>query len=271
MVIFVTMNKIFLLSLSLAATLCLGTTRAQTEVFNEDFQGGIPSTWTILDLDSLTPHPNVSQYDTAWIATEDPDSLEDIVAGATSYFEPAGQANRWLITPQINLGAYGNILYWNAKTHDASFEDSYLVLISTTGVNPEDFTDTVGIYAFENAYWTERSINLSDSGYVSENVHVAFVLVSEDAYILYLDDVKMDVDDPVGLLAQEKNHRIAFGEESINFIGITPEKVDLYDLTGREITLEKVVDSTFKTDHKGTAILRYEINGEIYSRRLILD
>ncbi|MCH2225960.1 MAG: choice-of-anchor J domain-containing protein, partial [Crocinitomicaceae bacterium] len=174
---------------------------AQTEVYNEDFQAGIPVDFTIVDNDGLTPDPSVIEYTDAWIHTVDPDdvSTTDSVMSSTSYFSPAGQANRWMITPSITLGSFGNTLFWEGKSHDASFPDDYLVLISTTDTQISSFSDTVSYTLQEWATWTQHEINLSDYGFNGETIYVAFVNRTNDGFKLYIDDIRVEIDDPASI------------------------------------------------------------------------
>ena len=104
-------------------------TFAQTTIISEDFQSGIPVSFSIVDNDGLTPNSAVAEYTSAWISIADPEDNMNMVAGSTSFFEPVGEADRWLITPLLVLGNYGNSISWDAKSHDASFPDDYLVLV----------------------------------------------------------------------------------------------------------------------------------------------
>lgn len=174
------------------------TGTAQTVVYTEDFQSGIPVNYTLIDNDGLTVDPMVSEFSDAWISLEDPDNAGDFVVGSTSFFAPVGVADRWLITPQISLGAYGNILYWNARSHDASFPDSYQVLISTTGTDIASFDTLKTIYS-ELATWNARTLNLSDSGYNNVSVYLAFRNMTNDGFKLYLDDISIEIEDPAGV------------------------------------------------------------------------
>lgn len=189
------MNRILL-------ALLLGTTvnaTAQTSVYSEDFQNGLPVSYTIVDNDMQTPDASTSDFTDAWIELVDPDNPMDTIVGSTSYFSPIGRADRWLITPPIALGAFGNILKWEAKSHDASYLDGYDVYISVTDTDLTSFIDTLGAVTFENAAWTSREINLSDAGYNNQTVHIAFVNRTYDGFKLYLDDIEMVIEDPVGV------------------------------------------------------------------------
>jgi hypothetical protein len=173
---------------------------AQTNLLQTDFETGIPLNFTLIDNDNNTPDPLVSEYIDAWIILPDPENPEDTVASSTSYFTPTGTANRWLITPSLSLGAYGNFFSWKAKSQDASFPDDYLVLVSTTDLEMASFTDTIGLIQEENAEWTTRQVDLSAAGYDNQTIHIAFVLNTEDGYKLYLNDLLAWKEDPANTL-----------------------------------------------------------------------
>lgn len=188
---------------SLFSVLLLSSSFAisQTTVLFEDFQSGIPATWEIRDLDGQIPDATVSEYTAGYISKIDPDDTTNVnlTASSTSYFSPVGTANRWLITSPIVLGAYGNTFEWRAKSHDASYPETYLVLVSTTDKLEASFTDTLGYVIQEDADWITRSANLSANGYDNDTIYVAFILQTGDGFKFYLDDVKASKEDPVGL------------------------------------------------------------------------
>ncbi len=187
-----------LLSVSLLALIFSISSRAQQIILNESFNSGIPSNWSIIDGDQFTVHPSVAEFQPAWIGLIDPFNVENKIAGSTSYFEPEGKAYRFLVTPQLNLGSYGNILSWRSMSHDPSFPDWIMVLVSKTGNSLADFTDTLFRLNNEFPYWTERSINLSDSGLVDMNVYLAFVNHTNQGFKLYVDDIKVEINNPLG-------------------------------------------------------------------------
>ncbi|MBM3424985.1 MAG: T9SS type A sorting domain-containing protein [Bacteroidetes bacterium] len=162
-----------------------------TVIFTEDFESGIPANFTLLNLDQNTPHPLVAEYTDAWIAITDPNDSTDTIAAATSYFSLPDTANRWLITPPILLGAFGNYLTWESKSQDASYLDSYLVLLSTTDAQASSFTDTIAFVVGENFEWTFREVDLTTQGYDNQTVLIAFVLRSFDAYKLYINHLEI--------------------------------------------------------------------------------
>ncbi len=195
MITFAAMRFYILILLLFIGTVSL----AQTDVLLTDFQNGIPLDYTIVDNDGETPDPSVSEYTAAWISLVDPENALDTVAAATSFFSPTGTADRWLITPPLSLGNYGNFIEWQAKSQDASYADDYLVLVSTTDDQLTSFTDTIGYVIQENPEWTSRTVDLSEAGYNGQTIYVAFRLITTDGFKLYLDDIHAWKNDPVGL------------------------------------------------------------------------
>ncbi|MDG1333510.1 MAG: choice-of-anchor J domain-containing protein [Crocinitomicaceae bacterium] len=175
------------------------TATSQTEIFNEDFQTGAPTAFTIVDNDGFTPNAATAQFTEAWTRLPDPLDTADTVMGSTSYFEPVGTADRWLITPAIALSSFGNFFYWEARSHDPSFPDDYKVLVSTTDTQLASFTDTIALIEEEFGSWFQREVDLSALGYDNETIHVAFVNTTNDGFALYVDDIRAVIEDPVGI------------------------------------------------------------------------
>ena len=172
---------------------------AQTEIYNEDFQSGLPLSYLIVDNDGFMPASSVIEYTEAWVMVTDPDDSNDTIMGSTSYFTPSGQADRWMITPAITLGTYGNIAYWEAKSHDASFPDDYYVLVSTTDNQLSSFTDTLIHVNGELATWNSREANISDLGINDQTIYLAFVNRTDDGFKLYIDDIRVEMEHSSGL------------------------------------------------------------------------
>jgi len=212
-------------------------TYAQITILNTDFQEGIPSNFTLVDNDSNTPNTQVSEFTAAWISYNDPDSTENLVAASTSFFTPFDTASRWLITPALQLGAFGNYLSWNAKSHDPSFPDDYLVLVSTTGTEISNFTDTIGFVEEENFEWTNRSVNLSAEGYNNQTIYVAFVNITFDGFKLYIDDINATKEDPVGLNELTELETLIYPNPFRSELNIQSKeafsKIQLFDLQGK--------------------------------------
>jgi hypothetical protein len=199
------MNRLIILSCLISFS-----SLAQTTLLETNFQAGIPSNYTIVDNDGLTPAAGVSEYTNAWITITDPSDSANKIAASTSFFQPTGKANRWLITPALPLGAYGNFITWKARSQDASFPDSYVTLISTSDKQLTSFTDTISSIQGENVDWTTRTVNLSAKNFNNDTIYIAFVNRSDNAFKLYLDDIKVWKEDPLSVqsLDNESNFTV---------------------------------------------------------------
>ena len=235
--------KIPALIILLISSLMCSNAIAQLTVFETDFQSGIPASMTIVDNDLNTPNTEVSEYNAAWICIPDPANIMDSVAASTSWFETPDTADRWIITPALALGAFGNVINWNAMSQDASFPDDYYVLASTTDANLSSFTDTLGYIQGENFEWTERTVDLSTEGYDNLTIYIAFVLRTYDGFKLYLDDISVIKEDNSGISEIIEYQVQVYPnpcQEYVNIQSQLPiEQICIYDMTG-----QKVIEST---------------------------
>ncbi len=253
----------------LTSTLAIG----QTVIFTEDFESGIPATWGIRNVDGFTPDASVSEYTDAYISKMDPDDSMNLTASSTSFFSPVGEANRWLITQPIVLGGYGNSFQWKAKSHDPSYPETYLVLVSTTDTLMASFTDTLGFVVQENEDWTTRTVDLSALGYDNQTVYVAFILQTDDGFKFYLDDVTASKEDPVGLVEEiivqlSMKTLDANGLFEINS-DLSFDRVIVYHETGSVVltTTEKRID--LRSAKSGMYFLQAVIGNQLFLSKLI--
>lgn len=216
-----------------------------TIIYSTDFQQGIPANFTLVDNDGNTPNDQVAEYNQAWICVVDPENTMDSVAASTSYFTPADTANRWMITPAISLDLYGNYLSWEAKSQDASYPDSYMVLLSTTDTQISSFTDTLANIGSESFEWTSREIDLTTLGYDNQTVYFAFVLKTYDGFKLYVDDIQVRSLDDTYLIENEINPLIAYpnpATDIVHFQGVSSNsKIIVYAING--VKMYEGVDS----------------------------
>ena len=89
-------------------------------------------------------------------------------------------ADNWLISPAVELG--GVLKFFAAAS--TQFPDSYEVLLSTTGTDIADFTVTLQAMATA----TSGDVTIDLSAYAGQTGHIAFHHVSEDCYLLAIDD-----------------------------------------------------------------------------------
>lgn len=159
-------------------------------IFSENFNGGNSfQNWTLINADNRVPATAVAFVNDAWVIT--PDSTNgDSAAISTSWYTPAGAADDYMITPAIYLNA-GSVLSFQAYAPDASFPDGYEVRISNTTPTVSGLLANPALLtvAAENSVWTDRNIDLS--AYGTDTVYLAWRNVSNDMYVLIVDNIKV--------------------------------------------------------------------------------
>lgn len=176
------------------------SSNAQTVLLNEKFDNGIPAAWSINNADGLTPHSQVAFVNNAWVGFI---NSFDTCAVSTSYYivdsNQVSQASDYLITPKLSLLSFGSLLTWSSKSFDANYTEDYYVLLSTSGNNIADFTDTLKKVTNDAPNWKSFSLNLFSLGYSNQDVYIAFKNVSTDKYLLGIDNVKVTTNDPASI------------------------------------------------------------------------
>lgn len=209
---------------------------SQTPLLIEDFNSGIPTTWTVLNEDGLTPQSQVSEFTDGWISFVDG---SDTCAASTSYYDPAGQSEDYLITPKLSLATFSKIT-WEAKSFDSSFPDGYYVLISTTDSMPSSFTDTLLTVSSEAPYWTYHSIHLDVEGYANQDVFIAFRNFTNDGFILEIDNFEAFVSDFASVENEALPELSVYPNPAIETVSITlvnndPFEIEIYNIDGKSI------------------------------------
>lgn len=162
------------------------------QIFSAGFENnnGTPlSQFKTINADGLTvpEWAHVQDFnDKAWIQFYD--GYDNKIAFSTSYYNPEGQANDWLITPAITIPNTGTpTLYWKGKSYDFEYTDSYAVKISETNDNMESFTTLTQIDAEQPFDYASHNLDLS--AYKGKTVYLAFVNNTNSGTYLALDDL----------------------------------------------------------------------------------
>ncbi|MBK7697215.1 MAG: choice-of-anchor J domain-containing protein [Saprospiraceae bacterium] len=161
-------------------------------LYEQDFTNGKGDMITI-DNDKKSPNSQVADYAESW-------GVRNGVAINNSWYEPVGKADDWLITPIITGITDKTILTWTAAAFDATFSNTYRVMVSPTGgENISDFTDVLIDVGPENNQLTNRLANLDK--YVGKSIRIAFHDYSNDLFLMLVDNIKVitliDVDGQV--------------------------------------------------------------------------
>jgi len=183
-----------ILLITIVAAFSFNNTQAQ--IFSEDFNAGIPATFTLTDVDGLTPNStnfSAGSFSSGNLTAED-------CAISVSWFNPAGQADDWMVTPAITIPNSTSpiSLEFDALGFEAAYSDGVEVYVSTTGATPNNFTGTA-LYnstpttpgpnptGGENDVWTTRSVDLTS--FVGQTIYIAFRNNSNDMNMLGIDNI----------------------------------------------------------------------------------
>lgn len=165
-------KTVFLLTMM---TMMVSGAKAQ-RIFYEDFSNNSPATtlpagWTVYG-DTLHNHVVYSQYNQSWQVwypngVEKDGEAMSVTLIADGTWDPC---DRWLITPRIALPA-DSVMSLLFRHHCVVFSQFH-VLLSTTGTNKEDFTDTIDFVTLQPQWQTQH---ISLESYAGDSVYIAFV------------------------------------------------------------------------------------------------
>jgi thiol-disulfide isomerase/thioredoxin len=214
--------------------------------FFQDFENGIEP-MTVYDVDGKTVNSNVNYITEAWTVLNVGFGNGTNVAISTSWYEPVGSADDWMVTPLIHLPDSNGIIRWDAKAQDASFRDGYTLYISTTGNTPADFTEVVFQTGAEVASWTTRLVDLD--AYAGQDVYFAFRNTSNDKFLLLVDNIFVGEQKQRDILLSRVTANITYGTalEGPKSLGITIQNFGVEPITSMNATWHFNGDSA--TDH----------------------
>jgi PKD repeat protein len=102
-----------------------------------------------------------------------------------------GAADDWMISNQLSLGENSSFSLWVLSPKPGTWgNNTYEVLVSTTGNNPTDFTVISGATPVEAPEtWAQHTYDLSD--YDNEQIYLAVHHVSEGKFMFWVDDMEV--------------------------------------------------------------------------------
>ena len=259
-------------------------------------------TMDFFNLDTLSPDPDNYYEDSEWHfyywETAPGDTLDWVEA--TSWFDPAGQANDWITFGPLSIPSGGATLSWK-DYFNPQFRNGYEVIISTEGMDSADFTNDP-IYTLEDLYQqssedidtNSRFLNPPQqveipSAYNDSSIYIAFHHNSEDMDVLHLTDivvtrkgvgVKDFASRPIKNVRSYPNP--ARNRVNIAFFSVESANVSLklYDLAGvvikaREIDIQDEGSHNFMLNVSGLTpgMYFYELNNgkRKVTRKLIVE
>lgn len=168
---------------SIVVCLAIGMPAIAQQVYFENFENGMPSTYILRNLDGLTPNdPGLATMkDSAWtvrLITSQGWQHNLSAFSVSWYVNDQGPSDDWMILPAITIGPNA-ILKWSAIaiTSSGLYRDRYQIFISedtsiaSFAANPPVFdTSDSG----EVASPVNRQIDLASKGWTNKTIHIAF-------------------------------------------------------------------------------------------------
>ena len=175
------MKKIYFLVVSL---LVFSASFSQSLTF-EAFEGTFPPAgWMVVDSDGDT----FEWIQSSWVGVGD----TGLCATSASYDNNLGPLtpDNWLITPMVSVVAGDELAFWVQPQDPAWANENYAVIVSTTGSDLADFTDTLFKETITATDWTEHVLDIS--AYDGQDVYFAFRHYDcTDFFFLNLDNVEV--------------------------------------------------------------------------------
>jgi len=213
--------------------------QAQTLPYFEGFEGGF-GCWTTLDNDGDSYAWETNYY----YPTSPYDAYEgDGCIMSASYINGVGalDPDNWAISPAINIPSQGAQMTFYVAAQDASYaNEHYGVYVSTSGVNPSNFTliyeedlDADGGLR-DQGTWKQKHVNLPYGG---QTIHVAIRHFNcTDMYWMLLDNVSITAG--VGVESHDLNAKI-YPNPANNVLNINASsninRVEVYNMMGQMV------------------------------------
>lgn len=247
--------------------LLAGSAKAQITYFSTGFDEGMPSAFTLHDVDGRTPSTDMQNLGFAvgvpWVVYEEGND-GNMVACSTSWYKNAGKSDDWMVTGAIAIESEKTVLSWRSRASDKDYRDGYKIYISEKGTAVEDFDKSAPLFEVskESYSWTEHVVDLS--AYAGKTVYIAFVNDSQDKNCLYVDDIFVGVESNVGLTTNLGRVIQQYGDVAVSgqvFAtvekSITSYKVG-YRINGE--TYEQEFDGTLEPGKKTDFVLDKKFN-----------
>lgn len=154
--------------------------------FLENFDGGttLPTGWTVLNGgDSETWE--IADFSTSEILAHSGTNVAVILYGSTAHDD-------YLISPAVNVttGVSDFLTFW-ARSRDPLYPEVISLKLSTTGVAPADFTETLEASVAPVSGLEFYKYQYDLSAYVGQTIYIGFYSSTTDMFAFDLDDVEV--------------------------------------------------------------------------------
>ncbi|MEI7597104.1 MAG: choice-of-anchor J domain-containing protein [Bacteroidota bacterium] len=161
---------------------------SNNNIFFEDFENGMPQSFILYNQDNLNPYYSGTFGTNAWAICPESYYSDNKTAASPSNYVPSGQADDWMVIPNITLTNNCN-LSWISKANDFIKRDGLQVYISTTGTQIADFNTCVYNSAQEFSFMKKQVVSLI--AYNGQTINIAFRNNSINKEALLVDDISV--------------------------------------------------------------------------------
>ncbi len=232
------------------------TSKAQfSENFNAVADGGMPTGWTLFNVDGLTPNTasGVNWVTNAWVCYAKAGlAITSKCAWSTSWYTAAGTSNDWMWTPAITVPATNPVLSYLVAAQDPSYPDGYELRISTVAPTSGNLMSSTVLLTATAAETTATTKYISLASYAGQTVYIAWRNNSTDMFLLAVDDVSVSSLPNIDIKATSINNNPIIAAGSNNITG-TVKNVGFNNITS--------FDVTYKIDG-GSASAVYSVTGQ---------
>lgn len=196
------MKKLFTMVALLLALTLVG--KAQDLLLDENFDSGIPTTWTLIDADGDGVNWVAS---TSLIGEGNGHNGSAGAATSQSYDNNRGPLtpDNWLVTPRLNISAAALLTFWVAA-QDASYPEEHYGVYVSTSADPQDIASYTLLFeetldanggTREQGAWKQKTALLTQ--YAGQQVYIAFRHFNvTDMFYIHVDDVQvLPITDPL--------------------------------------------------------------------------
>ena len=161
-----------------------------TPLLSEQFENGIPVSWTVINLDANTVYWSLVARGYTGSFQSFTRNGHKCVANVAYFSVTPNSANDWLISPAVTISSAPACLSWQASSMYA-WANSYEVRISTTTPTVSAFMSNPVLFtqASEQVAWSNYSVDLS--AYAGQTVYIGFFYNGTDQYPIYFDDIRI--------------------------------------------------------------------------------
>ena len=226
-----------------------------SENFNAVADGGMPTGWTLFNVDGLTPNTStgVNWVTKAWVCYAKAGLvITSKCAWSTSWYTAAGTSNDWMWTPAITVPATQPVLSYLVGAQDPSYPDGYELRISTVAPTSGNLMSSTVLLTATAAETTATTKYISLASYAGQTVYIAWRNNSTDMFLLAVDDVVVKSTPNNDAAAISVNNANIFAAGATSITG-TMKNVGFNNITSFNVT--------YKIDG-GSASAVYSVTGQ---------